>query len=432
MLLIQIITLIICCNTYSLQANTSNRTQNMLTATLPKVVTIYATLRNPEPNKLANQNENENDFSYGTGFFISHDGVIITSAHVVKNSKTILVNTYDGHETTAELLGIDHNIDIAVLKVPLTNTPFISLDTINSTHIGDTVYAIGNSLGLSHSITRGIISALHRNTDPERIEDNIQTDATIHMGNSGGPLINAQGELIGINNKFRAIAIGNAAGHFAIPTYIAKNISQQLIQYGNTKPSVMGVITQNLNKNLANALNSPVSTGVVVNEVRAGSAADKAQIHVKDIITHIDTKPIHNNNQIQATIYSQRAGNQIEITLYRNGKQHIINATTQSRDETAPTASSNSVFNGITLEQHQSINSHGQMIKGLKVTTIQEGSYAWIAGVLPGDIIEKASNVKLESLKQLAHLEKQATKRPILLEILRDSKRILLAVAAKP
>ncbi len=424
--------LLILINTLHAQSNPSGSIQTTLQNTLPKVVTIYATSNELEidPNRPVAPNNNHK-ISYGTGFFVSDNGFILTNAHVVANSKTLLIRTYDGHETTARLIGIDNDTDIALLKTPINNTPFITLDSTTQPRVGDDVFAIGNSLGLSHSVTKGIISAMHRNTSPERVEDHIQTDATIHMGNSGGPLINTSGELIGINNKFLAAQFGSTAGHFSIPTYMARNISLQLIQHGNSKPSLIGLVTQNLSQDIAQAVQAPVKTGVIVSEVIPGSAADIAKIQIKDIITHIDEDPIHTGNQMRATIYTRRAGSNLKVTLYRDGKKQVIDVTTRGIDElpAVNTPSNPALFSGIALERHASLNSSGQSIQGLKVTDLKEGSNGWVAGILPGDIIEKANNLPIKTLDDLQKTEQQANTTPILLEILRDSKKVLLAIA---
>ncbi|MEC8383693.1 MAG: trypsin-like peptidase domain-containing protein [Pseudomonadota bacterium] len=402
---------------------------------MPKVATIYVestTNGENNPDSIHTSQSTVPKNNTGTGFFISSNGLLLTNAHVVKDAKTILINLYDGGETTGNVIGIDHETDIALVKTTIKSTPFIQLEHYRQPQIGDNVYAIGNSFGLNHSVTKGIISALHRNITPHRVEDFIQTDSSINVGNSGGPLINQFGELVGINNMIIGVAGGNNGVGFAIPTSIARNISLQLAEHGNTKPGIVGIVSQNLTPDLAKALNAPSSEGVLVSQIIPESPAEKAHLKTGDVIVRINTDDVHSSSQMRANIYTQRAGSKLSITFYRNGKKKTAEVITESTHEPISKKDSSSKTNapleGVALVNHESIDLDGHKLLGLRVINVKEGTKAWLSGLYPNDIILKINQKSITSIHQLQRLKKSNSDKPWLLKIIRGTQNLFLAI----
>lgn len=402
---------------------------------MPKVATIYVestTNGENNPDSIHTSQSTVPKNNTGTGFFISSNGLLLTNAHVVKDAKTILINLYDGGETTGNVIGIDHETDIALVKTTIKSTPFIQLEHYRQPQIGDNVYAIGNSFGLNHSVTKGIISALHRNITPHRVEDFIQTDSSINVGNSGGPLINQFGELVGINNMIIGVAGGNNGVGFAIPTSIARNISLQLAEHGNTKPGIVGIVSQNLTPDLAKALNAPSSEGVLVSQIVPESPAEKAHLKTGDVIVRINTDDVHSSSQMRANIYTQRAGSKLSITFYRNGEKKTAEVITESTHEPISKKDNNSTTNapldGVALVNHESIDLDGHKLLGLRVINVKEGTKAWLSGLYPNDIILKINQQSITSIHQLQKLKKSNSDKPWLLKIIRGTQNLFLAI----
>ena len=429
------ITLLIVSSQASSVTQKKSSLNKILADIMPKIATIYvesSTNAENNPETLQTSQSSVPKNNTGTGFFISSNGLLLTNAHVVKDAKTILINLYNGGETTGNVIGIDHETDIALVKTNIKSTPFIQLDHFRQPQIGDNVYAIGNSFGLNHSVTKGIISALHRNITPHRVEDFIQTDSSINVGNSGGPLINQFGELVGINNMIIGVAGGNNGVGFAIPTSIARNISLQLAEHGNTKPGIVGIVSQNLTPDLAKALNAPSSEGVLVSQIVPESPAEKAHLKTGDVIVRINTDDVHSSSQMRANIYTQRAGSKLSITFYRNGKKKTAEVITESTHEPISKKDSNSKTNapleGVALVNHESIDLDGHKLLGLRVINVKEGTKAWLSGLYPNDIILKINQKSITSIHQLQRLKKSNSDKPWLLKIIRGTQNLFLAI----
>ena len=370
--------------------------------------------------------------SAGSAFFISPNGLCVTNAHVVKDAKTILVTMQDGHETIAHVVGLDTTTDIAILKTPLEKNHFIPLQNPSDVHVGDQVLAIGNSFGLPQTVTSGIVSALHRTVTSNRVEDFIQTDTPINMGNSGGPLINRKGELVGVNNMIIGVAGGNNGVGFAIPTNIVKNVSEQIIQYGSTRPGQLGVISQNVTPELAKALGSPVKDGALVSEVVPGTPAAKADLKAKDIIHKINQDSIHSSNQLRSVVYTKRSGSQLNMLIYRDGKPMRISLSTRSALDGPESIEEKSdhtdIFDGAVLVSHESLSPDGSLLEGIRVVDIQAGTKGWLAGLYPGDVIVKINQDVVKKIADLAKLQTATMKKPYLVEVIRSGHSLFIVI----
>ncbi len=263
----------------------------------------------------------------GSGIIVdARQGYILTNAHVIAGADKITITLSDNRAFSAELIGTDPKADIAVLKIPANNLTSLPFSDSDKHRVGDFVVAIGNPYGLGQSVSSGIISALGRNNlGIEDYENFIQTDAPINPGNSGGALINLKGELVGINT---AILGGNSGGNvgigFAIPSNMAINIMDQLINYGQVQRGALGIAVTNLTPHLAKRLNAPTNKGAVITQVVPSSHAEKAGLKVNDIITHVNKFSIRNRGDVRNKIGNLRVGTRVDLSFIRDGKTQKV------------------------------------------------------------------------------------------------------------
>ncbi|MEE9352464.1 MAG: Do family serine endopeptidase [Thiotrichaceae bacterium] len=312
---------------------------DMLEKVTPAVVNIHAEGRqvvyDPAASDpllrrfLGNQIREKRTRGTGSGIIVdARQGYILTNAHVIAGADNITVTLNDNREFVAELIGSDPKADIAVIKIANKNLTALKITDSDKLRVGDFVVAIGNPYGLGQSVSSGIISALGRNNlGIEDYENFIQTDAPINPGNSGGALINLRGELIGINT---AILGGKSGGNvgigFAIPSNMATNLMDQLINYGQVQRGHLGLTVQNLTQRLANALNAQVNQGAVISSVIRGSAAEKSGLQEGDIITHVNGATILNGGDVRTRIGNLRVASRVDLKIIRDGKPRNITA----------------------------------------------------------------------------------------------------------
>jgi S1-C subfamily serine protease len=280
----------------------------------------------------------------GSGVIISPDGYILTNNHVVRNDagniqRGILVSREDVQKDyQAKVIGTDPESDLALLKIEESNLPSLHFAEAGSYRIGDAVLAIGNPLGLGISVTMGIISAIDRSLSAKEFEDYIQTDAAINHGNSGGALINLNGELVGINALVKNVPISKEAYYqapgvgFAIAGPLAEAVAGELKQYSEVKRSYLGAQLEQLTPGLAANVGIPVSIrGAVVAGVVPNSPANDAGLQPGDVITKLDGKPVRSIVDLQRTIIFSPAGRTVALTLNRRGKELTVNVTLRER-----------------------------------------------------------------------------------------------------
>ena len=273
--------------------------------------------------------------SLGSGFIIKEDGVVITNNHVIANAEDILIRVGD-KEYKAEVIGADPYMDLAVLKMK-TKDKFkpVSFGDSNKARVGDWVVAIGNPFGLGGTVTSGIISARNRQIGLTRYEDFIQTDASINTGNSGGPLFNLKGEVIGINTAIIAPGQSGSIGiGFAIPANAASNVIDQLLKFGETKRGWLGVRIQEVTKEIADVEKLKKPEGALVASVGQNSPAEKAGIKAGDIILEFDGKKINTMKKLPNVVASTEVGKSVELKIWRN-KKLISKRLTLGRLETS-------------------------------------------------------------------------------------------------
>ena len=261
----------------------------------------------------------------GSGLIVERSGVVVTNAHVVDGASRILVTTQDGAEHAADILGIDRDSDLAVLKIDSVSLPAIPLSESEDLLIGETVIALGNPFGLSHTVTTGVLSARGRTVRSESgssfYTDFLQTDASINPGNSGGPLVNLSGDVIGINT---AIVAGADGIGFSIPAARAKRIVNDLLRYGELQPIWIGWRLRTLDPELARRASAPSEQGALVEKVFSGSPAAAAGLQPGDIVVALDGRAIESREQVYTRFYSLPPGTPIPVEFNRQGQRLAI------------------------------------------------------------------------------------------------------------
>ncbi len=274
----------------------------------------------------------EVETSLGSGVIVSEQGYILTNHHVIQGADAIQVSLRDGRVAQAKVVGSDPDTDIAVLKVDLKKLPTITLGHSERLRVGDVVLAIGNPFGVGQTVTMGIVSATGRNKlGINTFENFIQTDAAINPGNSGGALVDAEGNLIGINTAIFSQSGGSQGIGFAIPTSLAKGVLEDIIQYGHPLRGWLGVEAQAITPELAHALNLETTDGVVVTGVIRNGPAHKAGLKPGDVITAIDGNKIADAREAMVAILGRRPGSKLTLTVLRDGETLTLQATAIER-----------------------------------------------------------------------------------------------------
>jgi serine protease Do len=340
--------------------------------------------------------------SLGSGVIIDGEkGFILTNAHVIKSTGTITVLLNDEREFKAQIKGSDTDSDLAVLQIDTQQLlPSVSMGNSEDLMIGETVIAIGNPFGFSHTVTTGVISAVNRSirTDDAVYHNFIQTDASINPGNSGGPLLNINGELIGINTAIYSKAQGIG---FAIPINTAKRIVSDLIQYGEVFPVWTGIIVQELDPRLAAYMELPENTlGVLVKDIEKSSPAQKTNILPGDVILYIGNRPVSSVQSYRSSLREFASGDKINIVLFRKGKRHQVSLVASLFPEDRAMDLSENLL-GIRVEEISSQNRYRYNItvgKGVVISKVRENSYLFEIGVRPGDTILKLDEHPVENV----------------------------------
>lgn len=363
----------------------------------------------------------------GSGVIIdAKQGHIVTNYHVINNADEIRVKLHDGREYDAELIGGDEMSDIALLKLEkakdLTEIRFADSDKLR---VGDFSVAIGNPFGLGQTVTSGIVSALGRSgLNLENFENFIQTDAAINSGNSGGALVNLNGELIGINTAILGPNGGNVGIGFAIPSNMMRNLTDQILEFGEVKRGMLGVQGGEITSELAEALGYESSKGAFVSQVVPDSAADKAGLQAGDIIVAINGKRIDTFSELRAKVATLGAGKEIELGVVRDGKNKTFDVTLG--ESTNSKTQAEKLHEGLAGAELTNTND-SDPVKGVKVTTVAKGSPAEAYQLQPGDII---IGVNRQTVKNLAQFRAIVEKNPgvLALNIQRGPRTIYLVI----
>jgi len=365
----------------------------------------------------------------GSGVIVDADnGYILTNHHVVENASTIRITLLDNRTLEGEVIGSDPLTDIAVLKVKPNNLQAMPLADSDQARVGDFVVAIGNPFGLQHTVTSGIISALGRSgINPDNYEDFIQTDAAINMGNSGGALINLNGELLGINSAIISNSGGSVGIGFAIPVKIARGIMDQLLQYGEVRRGLLGVSIQSIDSDLAENLGLEEARGALVSQVMPDSAAEKAGIMAGDVILSVNGEPVTSAAELRVKIGMQRAGEKVKVELVRDGKRKNVTAVLgQAEAESIAPAEVHQGLEGARFEALGSGHEQFDGTEGLLVTAVEQGSPAYRNGLRVNDIVLRINRQRVRTLDDLRQFATDSAS--LLLQIRRGNSSIVLAV----
>lgn len=398
----------------------------MLAKATPAVVNI--SVEKEIPNKDSSLPLPTKALAVGSGVIIdAAKGYIVTNSHIVKDQKVMLVTLKDGRRYHAKLIGKAEGFDVAVIQIHAKNLVQMPLANSSKLKVGDFVVAIGSPFGLSQTVTSGVVSALNRATPRiEGFQNFIQTDASINPGNSGGALLNLHGQLVGINTAILAPNAGNIGIGFAIPSNMAKEVTQQLIKYGKVKPSVLGVIVQNLTPELADAIHLKNDNGVLVTQVFPGSAADDAGIKSEDVILKVNDNVIHSSAQLHNLMGITHPGTKLHLTIIRDDKTITLNATAgdpkgKMKQRIIP------YLSGIRLQNFSDLEPNGTTIRGTMVLDLTDKSAGALAGLIPGDIIVKANGKNVSSVDNLVSIAEHSNKE-LLLKIVRGTRNLFLVI----
>ncbi|MCL1038599.1 DegQ family serine endoprotease [Shewanella submarina] len=350
----------------------------------------------------------------GSGVIIDADeGYIVTNNHVIDNADEILIGLHDGREFTAKLVGRDEDSDIALLQIEADGLTAVKSADSDALRVGDFAVAIGNPFGLGQTVTSGIVSALGRSgLGIEMLENFIQTDAAINSGNSGGALVNLNGELIGINTAIVAPGGGNVGIGFAIPANMMHSLVDQILEHGEVRRGVLGISGQDLDSKLAKAFGLETQHGAFVNEVVPDSAADDGGLKAGDIITSVNGKKIKSFQELRAKIATLGAGAKVKLGLVRDGDEKTVKVTlgAQNQSKLASAGGAHPMLQGATLENAG---------KGVEITEVTPNSPAAQSGLLKGDVIVGINRSKVANLKALTDYLKDANG-TVALKIVRD------------
>ncbi len=364
--------------------------------------------------------------SLGSGVIIDEDaGYIVTNFHVIDGADEISITLHDGRQLEAKIIGSDPEADIAILKVDEDGLVSIPFADSGKLRVGDFAVAIGNPFGLGQTVTSGIISALGRTgLGIEGYEDFIQTDASINPGNSGGALVNLRGELIGINTAILASGgTGNVGIGFAIPINMVRELTSQLIEYGEVRRGMLGVIMQNLTPELARAFGLDLHQGVVISQVVENSAASKAGLKAGDVISGINGVPVKSASAMRNMVGLMRVGAKMEIAVIRDGDKKKLIAYIEDEDEHALEGEKlNPKLAGAMIEGHDDGGN-----KFLVVSNVERGSAAWDARLRKGDLILSVNRAPVKTLSDLKKLVK-VTDEQILFNVQRGQTALFILI----
>lgn len=388
--------------------------------------------------------QKEERMALGSGFVIDNQGDIVTANHVIDNATDIHVRFSDGTTEAARLVGADPDTDVAVLRVkPPKGMVVAHWGDSAKVEPGDWVVAIGSPFGLGGTVTVGVLSARSRNPITGRIGGLLQTDASINKGNSGGPLFDAEGEVIGVNDAIVSPSGGNIGIGFAVPSEIAQQVANELMKSGKVSRGFIGARIQDVTPGIAQALGLKADSGALIASVESGGPADHAGLKPGEVITKVDSQQISGSRDLVQAIASDKPGKTVDVTVASAGGQKSVEVKLGERPTPNEQTTTSSISKGADNSGQQGANRlgieiapyHGSRggpgpdLSGLAVTAVVPGSTAAAGGLQRGDIIVSADG---KSVSQPADLQKawqsdQQKNKPTLLRVYRDGKYAYLA-----
>ncbi|ERP95105.1 serine protease [Acinetobacter sp. COS3] len=371
--------------------------------------------------------------AYGSAFFISKDGYLVTNHHVIENASRISITLNDRRELDATLVGSDERTDVAVLKVNGTNFPELKVGNVDQLKVGEPVLAIGSPFGFDYSASAGIVSAKSRNMSGETSVPFIQTDAALNPGNSGGPLFNQKGEVVGVNSRIFSGTGGYMGLSFSIPIDVAMDVVQQLKTNGKVTRSYLGVMLQDIDRNLAEAYKLPKPEGSLVNQVTPKSPAEKAGLKSGDVILKINGTSISRTGDLLNVLNRTAPDQTIQLEILRDDKTRTISATLgtapddtpAAEDKNNPTSGLGMSIRTLTEAELASLNVRG----GILVQDVKRGGLASLSNIVAGDVIVQVNGTAITNsqmfAKTVAALPKNSVAR---VTIIRQGQRAILGL----
>jgi serine protease Do len=368
----------------------------------------------------------------GSGFIVGADGIIMTNAHVVEDASEVTVKLTDRREYRAKVLGSDPKTDIAILKIDARNLPVVTLGSTKNLEVGEWVLAIGSPFGFDNTVTAGVVSAKGRSLPDDSAVPFIQTDVAVNPGNSGGPLFNARGEVVGINSQIYSRSGGYQGVSFAIPVDVAIRVKDQIVAHGKVEHARLGVTVQEVNQTLADSFHLQRPEGALVASVEKGSPAEKAGLQPGDVIHVANGQPVVASGDLPAIVGQSAPGERIQLQVWRGGKD--VNVTAQlvnANDKVAeaPTKQDNAAAGGklgLALRPLQPDEKRESGIANGLVVQDVSGAAAR-AGVEPGDVILAVNGTPAKSVEQVKAVVAKADKSVALL-IQRGEDKIFVPV----
>ena len=373
----------------------------------------------------------------GSGFIVSSNGYILTNEHVVKGASRITVRLFDRREFEAKVVGMDARTDIAVLKIAATRLPVVKLGNASKVEPGQWVLAIGSPFGFANSVTAGIVSAVGRALPTENYVPFIQTDVPVNPGNSGGPLFNLAGEVVGINSQIYSRSGGFMGVSFAIPISVAESVEQQLIRTGYVVRGKIGVTIQQVTADLADSFGLNPPRGALVSSVEKRGPAAAAGLRPGDVVLAVDGRPIEHFGQLSSVISSMRPGSEATLTIWRDRHDHTVRVRVEElsppQRASLPAPRPQPVVRepnrlGLTVRPLEPQEKAEAQTRGSLVVEAVAGA-ARLAGVEPGDIILGVDGRRVTTVKELEAAASAAPHKSIALLIQRESSQLFVPVA---
>jgi len=380
----------------------------------------------------------------GSGVIVSPEGYILTNNHVVENAAEITVRLSDKREMKAKLVGADPRSDVAVLQIQASGLTAMKLGDSSKLRVGDLVLAIGNPFGLDETVTLGIVSATgRRNAEimPDGgYADFIQTDAAINPGNSGGALVNARGELIGINTAIFSGSGGNLGIGFAIPVNMARGIMEQILKTGKVSRGYLGIIIQDLTPDLANAFKLSSTDGVLVGDVTPDSPGANAGLQKGDVVVAVNGQPVTDAQDLRLRVSQLAPGTTVRLDVVRDGQRRQLTATLVELPETAARAGGPNApqpaetgvegmqVSTLTADIAQQLNLPAG-VRGVVVTSVEPDSSAAEAQIQRGDVIQEVNRRTVTNVEQFRAAVREAANQPLLLLVNRGGQTMFRVLA---
>jgi serine protease Do len=367
----------------------------------------------------------------GSGFIVSPDGLIMTNAHVVRDATEVIVKLTDRREFTAKVLGSDPKTDVAVLKIDAKNLPTVPLGSTKDLKVGEWVLAIGSPFGFENSVTAGVVSAKGRSLPDDGFVPFIQTDVAVNPGNSGGPLFNTRGEVVGINSQIYSQSGGYQGLSFAIPIELATKIKDQIVATGHASHARLGVAIQEVNQTLADSFHLPRPEGALVSSVDPGGPADKAGLKSGDVILKVNNRDIVGSSDLPAMIGATAPGDKVDMEVWRQGKlenfsARLVDASDKVEKLAATSGSGVKGRLGLALRPLQPQEKRDAGVNSGLLIEDTAGAAA-MAGVQAGDVLLAVNGSPVNSLEQVRTLVAKSDKSVALL-IERDGSQIFVPV----